>query len=110
MAVRTPYGRRRPSGGKIFAAIIGFVVFIIAMAIYHAFVFKTLFNWFVAPHFDVQPIGWAMAFGLSTMISLFTARTPSTDDDGGGLSAAFAIGFAAPTISLLIGWFAQASL
>ncbi len=80
----------------------------IPIYIFHAFVFKTLYNWFVATEFNLDPIGWAMSFGLVTFISLCTTQHIPRDEDEMGEFYAFA--FVAPAFALLIGYFAQASL
>lgn len=60
------------------AAILGGIVLIFLLALWHSFIFTKLWLWFLVPLFGLPEISLAQAYGLMLIVSFFKG-IPKTD-------------------------------
>lgn len=84
--------------------ILGAVLFIGLMGVYHAFVLSTLWAWFVVP-FGIAKIGMAHAYGLSLIpATVLSVRGLYSPEDKRTEAAVASVLY--PAVALLFGWIA----
>lgn len=82
--------------------VIGFILSLL-LVFFQAFTFSNLFNWFAAPTFHLQPIGIAMALGLTILIRMVTWDVFVTREKVDYPTRLF-VGYMIVGTTLLLGW------
>lgn len=59
----------------VIIGIIFMVIYITPITLLRAWVLKTLWMWYIAPTFDVDPLTMVQAFGLSLFVSVLSGNT-----------------------------------
>lgn len=80
--------------------ILGWLVFVPACGMLHAFVLRYLWAWFVVP-LGLPSIGMAHAYGISMLVGLMT---PYRDNKKSEWSEVVALAILRPLLCLLFAW------
>jgi len=88
---------------------LGFIVIILLSVTYSGYVLSVLWEWFVVPVFNIQPISIALATGLALIVGYLTNHDSSNSEDtssdfGEALSRFAGKAIAKPSMALLFGW------
>ena len=65
---------------KIWQSVVCLII-LIGLSFYHAYVFKTIYNWFIPLATGWTPISYWLAFGIMTFISFIRYHSSKDDDD-----------------------------
>jgi len=89
--------------------ILAAIAVVLILMVLRGFVIQDMFNWFIVPTFQIDPIGFWMALGISGTVALMTYEFNSSEGDDGVIEVLFKGVF----INVLIwgfGWFYQAMM
>lgn len=73
------------------------------MIMWHGFVFKTLWGWFIVPTFSLAPLSLAFAIGIALVVRSLTIAFKVKGEDHDQLHVFFT-GIVGYGLFLLIGW------
>lgn len=86
----------------VLAGVAAFCGIVFVQAVVTAYVFSTLWAWYMVPFFGMKELPLAFAFGISLIVSYF--QPLHRGEDKRSLSEKFATAIAHPLVALLLGW------
>ena len=94
---------------KYLGYITAFIIFLVLSSVYSGYALSILWDWFVVPTFNLEPISIPIAIGLAIVVSYLTNHTDSSQENNGDtfsevLEKLTVKALVKPTLALLIGW------
>ena len=94
---------------KYLGYITAFIMFLVLSSVYSGYALSILWDWFVVPTLNLEPISIPIAIGLAIVVSYLTNHTDSTQENNGDTFSEILLNLIGrtlvkPTMALFIGW------